>query len=365
MNRNAQDPPPPQNPPVNGDMAGEEAANRVGEIPNLILLADNRDVAMRNYVTHAFHNLNSGINNPLPQAAQFELKPVMFQILQTMGQFGGLTNEDPYSHLKSFIEIANAFQLPGNSEDALRLKMFPFSLRDGARTWINALEPNSINTWAELTDKFLAKYHTLTKNADLREDIVSFRQKENEAVQEAWERFKELLRRCPSHGLPSCVQIEQFYRGLDRSSKMMLNTLANGSLLEKSVNEIVDVLNKMTDINDQGEMGRSLPKKQVSTGIFELDTVASMQAQMAAMNQMLKQLTMEKETKTVTSAIPEHSPILQISDISCVYCGQGAQRNFNPYSNTYNPGWRHHPNFSWSNQGVASSSAQAPAQQYK
>ena len=23
----------------------------------------------------------------------------------------------------------------------------------------------------------------------------------------------------------------------------------------------------------------------------------------------------------------------------------------NPYSNTYNPGWRNHPNFSWANQG--------------
>ena len=30
------------------------------------------------------------------------------------------------------------------------------------------------------------------------------------------------------------------------------------------------------------------------------------------------------------------------------------QRQNNPYSNTYNPGWRNHPNFSWSNnQGLA------------
>ncbi|KAL0319584.1 UNVERIFIED_CONTAM: hypothetical protein Sradi_5219900 [Sesamum radiatum] len=27
----------------------------------------------------------------------------------------------------------------------------------------------------------------------------------------------------------------------------------------------------------------------------------------------------------------------------------GGRSNFNPYSNTYNPGWRSHPNFSWSN----------------
>ena len=30
------------------------------------------------------------------------------------------------------------------------------------------------------------------------------------------------------------------------------------------------------------------------------------------------------------------------------YVGQYPSKN-NPYSNTYNPGWRNHPNFSWSN----------------
>ena len=60
----------------------------------------------------------------------------------------------------------------------------------------------------------------------------------------------------------------------------------------------------------------------------------------------------------------------QIFYVSCVYCGEGhlfdncpgnptsvnyvgsfnKQNQDNPYSNTYNPGWRQHPNFSWSNQ---------------
>ena len=34
--------------------------------------------------------------------------------------------------------------------------------------------------------------------------------------------------------------------------------------------------------------------------------------------------------------------------------------NYNPYSNTYNPGWRDHPNFSWS-QGFQQSGPAAPA----
>ncbi|KAL0453837.1 UNVERIFIED_CONTAM: hypothetical protein Slati_1361800 [Sesamum latifolium] len=31
------------------------------------------------------------------------------------------------------------------------------------------------------------------------------------------------------------------------------------------------------------------------------------------------------------------------------FISHGGRSNFNPYSNTYNPGWRSHPNFSWSN----------------
>ena len=35
------------------------------------------------------------------------------------------------------------------------------------------------------------------------------------------------------------------------------------------------------------------------------------------------------------------------------FVNQGNFRpNNNPYSNTYNPGWRNHPNFSWRNQNV-------------
>ena len=37
------------------------------------------------------------------------------------------------------------------------------------------------------------------------------------------------------------------------------------------------------------------------------------------------------------------------------YNAGGYNRGNNPYSNTYNPEWRQHPNFSWSNQVAGSS----------
>ncbi|MED6202648.1 hypothetical protein PIB30_107644, partial [Stylosanthes scabra] len=40
-----------------------------------------------------------------------------------------------------------------------------------------------------------------------------------------------------------------------------------------------------------------------------------------------------------------------------------SRQQSNPYSNNYNPGWRNHPNFSWSNQGAQKNFAPNQAQQ--
>lgn len=87
---------------------------------------------MCGYATTTFHDLNYCITNPIPEATQFEFKPMMFQILNLIGQFGGLIHEDPYSYLKPFIEVTNAFRLPGIFDDALRFELFSFSLTSRA-----------------------------------------------------------------------------------------------------------------------------------------------------------------------------------------------------------------------------------------
>ncbi|MCI56164.1 hypothetical protein A2U01_0077415, partial [Trifolium medium] len=68
----------------------------------------------------------------------------MFQMLQTVGQFSGVATEDPHLQLKQFLEVASNFKIPGITDDAFRLRLFPYSLRDRAKSWLNSLEPNSI-----------------------------------------------------------------------------------------------------------------------------------------------------------------------------------------------------------------------------
>ena len=55
--------------------------NRANPTQNPILIVDDRDRALRLYAVPIFNDLNLGIRRPEIEAQQFELKPVMFQLL--------------------------------------------------------------------------------------------------------------------------------------------------------------------------------------------------------------------------------------------------------------------------------------------
>ena len=55
------------------------------------------------------------------------------------------------------------FRVNDVPDDAIRLRLFLFSLKDRAREWLNSLLVGSISDWATLAQKFLAKYFPLLK----------------------------------------------------------------------------------------------------------------------------------------------------------------------------------------------------------
>lgn len=80
-------------------------------------------------------------------------------------QFGGAAVEDPNAHLGSFLEICDMVKMNGVTEDAIRLRLFSFSLRDKAKAWFQSLPYGSITTWDDLAQKFLIKYFPPSKSA--------------------------------------------------------------------------------------------------------------------------------------------------------------------------------------------------------
>ncbi|XP_031275291.1 uncharacterized protein LOC116133741 [Pistacia vera] len=54
-------------------------------------------------------------------------------MIQQSVQFSGLAHEDPNLHIANFLEICDTFEHSGVSDEAIRLRLFPFSLRDKAK----------------------------------------------------------------------------------------------------------------------------------------------------------------------------------------------------------------------------------------
>ena len=98
------------------------------------------------------------IQGPAIQANNFELEPITLQLLQNI-QFMGLPQEDPNTHISNFLEVCDMVKYNGVSDDAIRLRLFPLSLKDKAKHWLNYKPLDSITTWVELVKQFLAKFH--------------------------------------------------------------------------------------------------------------------------------------------------------------------------------------------------------------
>ena len=71
--------------------------------------------------------------------------------------------------------------------------------------------------------KFLTKFFPPTKIAQLVQEINTFGQLEGENLAEAWDRFHELLRRCPHHRLTRWMQVHTFYNGLRDATRTMID----------------------------------------------------------------------------------------------------------------------------------------------
>jgi hypothetical protein len=70
--------------------------------------------------------------------------------------------------------------------------LFPFSLKDKAKLWLNSLRPRSIGTWREMQAEFLKKYFPTHRTIALQRQMMSFSCSPNESFHQAWERFKDL-----------------------------------------------------------------------------------------------------------------------------------------------------------------------------
>ncbi|RXM22325.1 hypothetical protein EO238_24405, partial [Citrobacter sp. AAK_AS5] len=113
-------------------------------------------------------------------------------------------------------------------------------------------------------------------------DITSYSQFDGESVYEAWERFKDLLRKFPHHALPDWLIIQTFYNGLVGYLRSIIDAAAGGSLMSKRFDEAYSLIEEMATNNFQWPSEWVNPKRVAS--VHDSDMMTMIVSQIAALS---------------------------------------------------------------------------------
>ena len=122
--------------------------------------------------------------------------------------------------------------------DVIGLRVFPLSLTGEAAIWFTELPYNSIFTWNQLRDAFLARYYPVSKKLNHIDRVNNFVALQGESISSSWDRFTSFLRSVPNHRIDDDSLKEYFYRVHDDNNKAVLDTIAGGSYGECPYAEI-------------------------------------------------------------------------------------------------------------------------------
>ncbi|KAJ9189291.1 hypothetical protein P3X46_000601 [Hevea brasiliensis] len=268
------------------------------------------------------------------------------------------SGEDPHKHLKEFHVVCSSMKPQGVSEDQIKLRAFPFSLEGAAKDWLYYLPSGSVNSWNGMKHIFLEKYFPISHAANIRKEIYGIRQYNGESLYEYWERFKKLCASCPHHQIREQLLIQYFYAGLLPMDRSMIDAASGGALDDKTPEEVRRLIANMAANSQQFGMRMDHAPKKVD----EVST-SNLEKQISDLTSLVRQLAVGKMQTIKVYGICSGSghatdmcPALQedesMQHVNAVGNYGQPQHRYDPFSNTYNPGWRDHSNLSYGNQSM-------------
>lgn len=103
-----------------------------------------------------------------------------------------MAHEEPYKHLEDFSQVGEISHYPKISIDIVKMWLFPFTPKDKAKDWLQALA-QELNSWSDMEAAFLKKIYSVQKTNSIW-TIRDFVQSPQESFYEAWERVKDYMR---------------------------------------------------------------------------------------------------------------------------------------------------------------------------
>ena len=122
---------------------------------------------------NAYRSMRDHIHPPR-MSAPFCIVPltekmvVRTYLVPLLSTFHGMESENPYSHMMEFEEVCNTLKEETVIVDLMRLKLFPFTLKDKAKIWLNSLRLRSIQNGTEMQAEFVRKFFSTHRTNSLK-----------------------------------------------------------------------------------------------------------------------------------------------------------------------------------------------------
>nr|GEZ30137.1 reverse transcriptase domain-containing protein [Tanacetum cinerariifolium] len=133
-----------------------------------------------------------------------------------------------------------------------------------------------------------------SKITNLKNDITNFQQRFDESFGEAWDRFKDLIHKCPHHGFLELHQIDTFYNALTQSNQDSLNAAAGGNLLNRTPRDALTIIENKSKVS-------ILRNKRIVSKVTTTTSSLSPSLDVTAFTEIVKELVlMNKATQQAT-----------------------------------------------------------------
>ncbi|GKE81349.1 retrovirus-related pol polyprotein from transposon TNT 1-94, partial [Tanacetum coccineum] len=208
---------------------------------------------MEQYMSKTRSDYGSGVARPkIEDKYNFELKAQFLKELLT-NTFSGLDHEDANKYIEKVLKIVDLFHIPNITIDQVMLRAFPMSLTGAASRWLKNKPTGSITTWDGLKTKNLNKYCPHARTVKKMKEINNFQQELDENLYQAWERFKELLIKCPQHYL---TEMQELKSNANNAKDLITQKISHSKNKGKASKKLIT--RNLVDLFKEGDIEQQL-----------------------------------------------------------------------------------------------------------
>ncbi|XP_061364997.1 uncharacterized protein LOC133308394 [Gastrolobium bilobum] len=165
-----------------------------------------------------------------------------------------------------------------------------------------------------MSQKFFAEFFSMERYNQMVNDITNFTQLQGETMCGAWNRFKDLLRRCPQYDLTAGNQVRIFFNGCKPEVTMVLNGAAGGTIKTLRANETFELIKRMAA--NENQVMSSKPKR----GILQLEGNDAVLAENSLLSQQVANLTSRLDKM-------QFAGVQTKAAVVCEYCQDNHESN--------------------------------------